>query len=283
MDSKNMSDPTATTVAQQLGNLPVMTAEVQKAIERLNRKGFIPLHQVQIAHDWLEGKRQSRQSGRVVGESRTGKTMACDAYRLRNKPQQIAGKPPTVPVIYLQIPGECGAKELFGIILRHLKYQVVKGTVADLRERTLQVIKGCHVEMLIIDEAHRFKPKTFAEVQDIFDKLQISVILVGTDRLDTAIKRDEQVYNRFRACYRFGKLSGEDFERTVKIWEQQVLKLPTPSNLTGKKMMIALGEATGGYIGLMDMILREAAIQALQNGLVKIDLKTLKEVTEEYR
>jgi hypothetical protein len=27
-----MSDPTATTVAQQLGNLPVMTAEVQEAI-----------------------------------------------------------------------------------------------------------------------------------------------------------------------------------------------------------------------------------------------------------
>ena len=37
MDSKNMSDPTATTVAQQLGNLPVMTAEVQEAIER-----FVP-------------------------------------------------------------------------------------------------------------------------------------------------------------------------------------------------------------------------------------------------
>jgi DNA transposition AAA+ family ATPase len=283
MDSKNMNTPTATTVAQQLGNLPVMTAEVQEAIERLNRKGFIPLHQVQISHDWLEGKRQSRQSGRVVGESRTGKTMACDAYRLRNKPQQIVGKPPTVPVIYLQIPQECGAKELFGVILGHLKYQVTKGTIAEMRERTLRVMKGCQVEMLIIDEADRFKPKTFAEVRDIFDNLQISVILVGTDRLDTVIKRDEQVYNRFRACYRFGKLSGEDFERTVKIWEQQVLRLPTPSNLTGKTMIKTLGEATGGYIGLMDMILREAAIRSLKKGLAKIDLKTLKEVSEEYR
>jgi DNA transposition AAA+ family ATPase len=98
MDSKNMSDSTAKNVAKQLGNLPIMTAEVQEAIERLNRKGFIPLHQVQVAHEWHEGKRQSRQSGRVVGESRTGKTMACDAYRLRNKPQQITGKPPTVPL-----------------------------------------------------------------------------------------------------------------------------------------------------------------------------------------
>jgi DNA transposition AAA+ family ATPase len=194
-------------------------------------------------------------------------------------------------VIYLQVPQECGAKELFGVILGHLKYQVTKGTVAEMRDRTLRVMKGCQVEMLIIDEADRFKPKTFAEVRDIFDNLQISVILVGTDslserlrqRLDAVIKRDEQVYNRFRACYRFGKLSGEDFERTVKIWEQQVLRLPTPSNLTGKTMIKTLGEATGGYIGLMDMILREAAIRSLKKGLAKIDVETLKEVAMEYR
>ncbi|BAY04724.1 hypothetical protein NIES19_39900 [Anabaena cylindrica PCC 7122] len=88
---------------------------------------------------------------------------------------------------------------------------MTKGTVAEIRDRTLRVLKGCGVEMLIIDEADRFKPKTFAEVRDIFDKLEIAVILVGTDRLDAVIKRDEQVYNRFRACHRFGKFSGEDF------------------------------------------------------------------------
>ena len=43
--------------------------------------------------------------------------------------------------------------------------------------------------MLIIDEADRLKPKTFAEVRDIFDKLEIAVVLVGTDRLDAVIKR----------------------------------------------------------------------------------------------
>jgi DNA transposition AAA+ family ATPase len=155
--------------------------------------------------------------------------------------------------------------------------------VAEMRDRTLRVMKGCQVEMLIIDEADRFKPKTFAEVRDIFDLLQISVILVGTNRLDAVIKKDEQVYNRFRACYQFGTLSGEDFVRTVKIWEQQVLQLPSPSNLTGEKKLLTITAATGGYIGLMDMILREAAIRALKKGSSRIDLKTLKEVSEEYR
>jgi hypothetical protein len=209
--------------------------------------------------------------------------MGCDAYRLRNKPKQSAGKPPTVPVAYIQIPQECGAKELFSVILEHLKYQVIKGTVAEIRDRTLRVLKGCGVEMLIIDEADRFKPKTFAEVRDIFDKLEISVILVGTDRLDAVIKRDEQVYNRFRGCHRFGKLSGEDFKRTVEIWEKKVLQLPVASNLSSKTMLKTLGEATGGYIGLLDMILRESAIRALKKGLQKVDLETLKEVAAEYK
>ncbi|MBN3922681.1 TniB family NTP-binding protein [Nostoc sp. NMS4] len=278
-----MTSKEAQAVAQQLGDIPVNSEKLQTEIQRLNRKGFVPLEQVQILHDWLEGKRQSRQSGRVVGESRTGKTMGCDAYRLRNKPSQVAGKPPTVPVAYIQIPQECGAKELFGVIMEHLKYQVTKGTVAEIRDRTLRVLKGCGVEMLIIDEADRFKPKTFAEVRDIFDRLEIAVILVGTDRLDAVIKRDEQVYNRFRSCHRFGKMSGEDFKRTVDIWEKQILRLPVASNLSSKTMLKTLGEATGGYIGLMDMIFRETAIRALKKGLQKIDLETLKEVAAEYK
>lgn len=270
-------------VAKQLGDIPVNDEKLQAQIHRLNRKGFVPLEQVQTLHDWLEGKRQSRQSGRVVGESRTGKTMGCDAYRLRNKPLQEVGKPPIVPVAYIQIPTECGAKELFRVIMEHLKYQVTKGTVAEIRDRTLRVLSGCGVEMLIIDEADRFKPKTFAEVRDIFDKLEIPVILVGTDRLDAVIKRDEQVYNRFRSCHRFGKLSGEEFKRTVEIWENKVLQLPVASNLSSKAMLKILGEATGGYIGLLDMVLRESAICALKKGLQKIDLDTLKEVTAGYR
>ncbi|WP_228061784.1 hypothetical protein [[Phormidium] sp. LEGE 05292] len=89
-----MTTKEAKAVAQQLGDIPVNEPQLQAEIQRLNRKNFVPMEQVQILHDWLEGKRQSRQSGRVVGESRTGKTMGCDAYRLRHKPKQEPGKPP---------------------------------------------------------------------------------------------------------------------------------------------------------------------------------------------
>jgi hypothetical protein len=136
-----MTNQKAQAVAKELGDIPLNQEKIQAEIQRLNRKTFVPLEQVRNFHDWLEGKRQSRLSGRVVGESRTGKTMACDAYRLRHKPKQQPGQPPTVPVAYIQIPQECGAKELFGVILEHLKYQVVKGTITEIREPASQELR----------------------------------------------------------------------------------------------------------------------------------------------
>ena len=160
-------------VAEQLGNIELPSDKLQEEIKRLNTKDVIELKELIFLHQWLEGKRQAKQSCRVVGESRTGKTFACDSYRLRHKPIQEVGRPPIVPVVYIQIPQECGAKDLFKAIIEHLKYQMTKGTVAEIRDRMMRVLKSCGVEMLIIDEADRLKPKTFAEVRDIFDNLNI--------------------------------------------------------------------------------------------------------------
>ncbi|MFB2837467.1 hypothetical protein [Floridanema evergladense] len=107
--------------------------------------------------------------------------------------------------------------------------------------------------------------------------------MVGTDRLDAVVKRDEQVYNRFRACYRFGKLSGEEFKKTVEIWEQKVLKLPVASNLTSKEMLKILISATEGYIGRLDEILEEAAIRSLSAGFKKVEKAILQELAKEYK
>lgn len=273
----------AESIAQQLGNLTPDEAWLKAEIARLRKKAVLPLDQVKQLHDWLEGKRKSRQSCRVVGESRTGKSVSCEAYYFRNKPKQEQGKKPIVPVVYVQPPQKCGPKEIFKEIIEFLKHRATKGTVSDFRSRAMEILQACEVEMLIIDEADRLKPETFADVRDIYDKLAISVVLVGTDRLDTVIKRDEQVHNRFRACYRFGRLLGNGFDKTVEMWEEKVLKLPVASNLTAKSTHKILVEATGGYVGRLDEILREAAIRSLSQGYKNVDQAILKEVAKEYK
>ena len=258
--------------------------EVNRAeIARLQRRWVVELEQMEMFHRWLDGKRSARQPCRVVGDSRTGKTIACDAYRLNNPPILMSGSSPIVPVVYWQSPPESGNRELFEGILSALRYQLSRGTIADLRGRVYRTLKACQVEMLMIDEAHRLRPKTFSDLQDILDALQIAVVLIGTDRLDAVIRRDEQVYRRFIASYRYERLTGAELLQTSAIWEAHVLKLPQPSNLSSAKMQKILGAATSGYLGLLDRILREAAVRSLERGLPRIELNILTEVAAECR
>lgn len=258
-------------------------SQAQRQIERLQRHYIVELEAVRQFHAWLDDKRHCRQACRVIGDSRTGKTFACNGYRLKYAPNQPNGDAPIVPVIYWHATTETGQRELFVGLLEHLKYRVTNGTISDLRERVYRLLKVCQVEMIILDEAHRFRPKTFSEIRDIFDLLNISVVLVGTDRLDTVVRRDEQVHNRFMACHRFHRFDSQALEDTTAIWEEYVLKLPQPSNLTSAPMQKILGATTRGYLGALDEILRNAARRALQSGQSRIDVSLLSQVALEYK
>jgi len=258
-------------------------AQVQQQIERLQRHCFVELEAVKQFHDWLDDKRHCRQACRVIGDSRTGKTFACDAYRLKNSPELGKGDAPIVPVIYWHATTETGQRELFVGLLEYLKYRITRGTLAELRERVYRLLRACQVEMIILDEAHRLRPKTFSEIRDIFDLLGIGVVLVGTDRLDAVVRRDEQVHNRFMACYRFYRFDSQTLEEITAIWEEYVLKLPQPSNLTSAAGQKLLGASTRGYLGALDEILRNAARRSLQAGQSRIELSLLSQVAAEYK
>ncbi|WP_088889305.1 TniB family NTP-binding protein [Leptolyngbya ohadii] len=255
----------------------------QESIARLQRQCFVELGTVQQFHAWLDDKRQCRQACRVIGDSRTGKTIACDAYRLKYASQTASGDAPIVPVIYWHATTETGQRELFVGLLEHLKYRITNGTISDLRERVYRLLRSCQVEMIILDEAHRFRPKTFSEIRDIFDLLGIAVVLVGTDRLDVVVRRDEQVHNRFMACHRFHRFDSQALEDTTAIWEEYVLRLPQPSDLTSATMQKILAATTRGYLGTLDEILRNAARRALESGQSRIEASLLNQVALEYK
>lgn len=258
-------------------------AAARAQIERLQRHCVVELESVRQFHAWLDDKRHCRQACRVIGDSRTGKTFACNAYRLKASPSQTNGDAPIIPVIYWHATTETGQRELFVGLLEHLKYRITNGTIFDLRERVYRLLRACQVEMIILDEAHRFRPKTFSEIRDIFDLLEISIVLVGTDRLDAVVRRDEQVYNRFMACHRFHRFDSQTLEDTTAIWEEYVLKLPQPSNLTSPDIQKILGATTRGYLGALDEILRNAARRALREGRSHIEPSLLSQVALEYK
>ncbi len=97
------------------------------------------------------------------------------------------------------------------------------------------------------------------------------------------MRRDEQVERRFIASHHYDRLTSAQLRETSAIWETHVLKLPQPSHLSSAKMQQVLGPASGGYIGLLDRIVREAAVQSLQQGFERIELAILKTVAAECR
>jgi DNA transposition AAA+ family ATPase len=254
----------------------------QGIIERLQKRSIVELEQVRRFHEWLDDKRVSRQSGRVVGESRTGKTLSCEAYQLKYPPSPDSGAM-RVPILYWQAVPESSNRDLFTGILEGLQYQIHRGTLSELRARVLRLLHICQVELLMVDEAHRLRSKALTELQDILDKLQIAIVLVGTDRLNVVLKRDEQIDRRFIASHQYARLSAVQLAQTSAIWETYVLKLPQPSHLSSAKVQKLLAPATGGYIGLLDRILREAAVRSLRLGKQCIEFKILSEVVAECR
>jgi len=255
--------------------------DVNERIRQLGRRRVLELPQMVEFHTWLDGKRLARRSGRVVGESRTGKTVSCDTYHLKCKVIQRPGEAPIIPVMYWHCHDKLSVSSLFVGLLESLQYQATRGRIPELRERVYHVLRSCQVEMIIFDEAQRATTQAMSEMRDISDLLNISVVLVGTDRLNIVIQRDEQVLYRFLSAYRFSRLGSEELQEMTALWEKYVLQLPETSDLTNVKAQSLLLQATRGYIGVLDQILCEAAIRALQRGQKRIELPLLRQVVKE--
>ncbi|PZO57437.1 MAG: transposase [Phormidesmis priestleyi] len=257
------------------------SADINEQIRRLGKRRILELPQMLDFHTWLEGKRLARQSCRVVGESRTGKTISCDTYRLKCKVTQTPGEPPHIPVLYWHCPENLSVSRLFTGLLELMQYQATRGRIPELRERVYYVLGSCQVEMILFDEAQRVNAQAMSEIRDISDILEIAVVLVGTDRLNAVIQRDDQVLYRFLSAYRFSRLDTEELREMTALWEEHILQLPEASNLTNDKAQRLLLQATRGYIGVLDQILCEAAIRTLQMRKPRITLPTLSQVVKE--
>lgn len=276
---------TAMSLAKEFGAIEEPTPEILAEIERLRREPYLELEQVKNCHAWMYELVISRMTGLLVGDSRCGKTVTCKAFAHRySKSRQVKGQR-AQPVVYIQIPKNCGSRDFFIKILKALK-RPSNGTVSDLRERTLGSLEIHQVEMLIIDEANHLKFETFSDVRHIYDEdnLNISVLLVGTtSRLLAIVERDEQVVNRFLEQFELDRLGDNEFKQMVQIWERDVLRLPEASNLATGENLKLLKKATKKLIGRLDMILRKAAMRSLMKGHKKVDHDVLKQVISASR
>jgi hypothetical protein len=272
---------TAKSSVQEFDDFQNLSPEIQAEIERLSRPPYLELDHVKRCHTWMYELLLSRMTGLLLGESRSGKTVSCKTFTNRcNQQAKTKGKR-VMPVVYIQVPKNCGSRDLFIKILKALGHRATSGTITDLRERTLDTLELFQAQMLIIDEANHLKLETFSDVRHIYDNdnLGLSVLLVGTtNRLTRVIERDEQVENRFLERYELDRLDDKEFQQIARIWVRDVLGMSEASTLLKGETLKLLKKTTKRLIGRLDMILRKAAIRSLLKGYKTLDAEVLKQV-----
>jgi hypothetical protein len=272
---------TAKSSVQEFDDFKTLSPETQAEIERLSRPPYLELDHVKRCHTWMYELLLSRMTGLLLGESRSGKTVTCKTFTNRCNQQAKTKSKRVMPVVYIQVPKDCGSRDLFIKILKALGHRATSGTITDLRERTLDTLELFEVQMLIIDEANHLKLATFSDVRHIYDEdnLGLSVLLVGTtNRLTRVVERDEQVANRFLERYELDKLDDKEFQKIARIWVRDVIGISEASNLIKGDTLKLLKKTTKRLIGRLDMILRKAAIRSLLKGYKTLDEEVLKQV-----
>jgi putative transposase len=270
-------------LAELVPGTPLSGLGLAAEIARLQKPCLLELPQVQAVHEWLRERHLGRQACRVVGESLTGKTMAMAAYCLLHPAVGRPGAVPLLRVVRVHLPVACDAAGLFASILQRVGYPLSAVNIVQARQRTQAQLAEHGVEMLILDTAEHLQLEAFAEVCDLHERLGMAVVLVGTEVLDRVLYRLEGVSRHFACQHTLKRLNAEELVTVSVIWERQVLKLPGASGLHRPAMQQVLGAASGGYIGLLDPLLRESAVRALRRGLDHVDLSVLQEVGQEFR
>jgi hypothetical protein len=97
-------------------------------------------------------------------------------------------------------------RELLQLIIESTNRRLAQGTIVQVYDWTLQLLKECRAEMLIIDAADNLNPESIALVGQIGEQLKIAVILVGSTCLEAAISSDWQFHRCFANRYVFKPL-----------------------------------------------------------------------------
>jgi hypothetical protein len=94
-----------------------LSPELQEHIDRLKFPTVLELASVTQFHEWLDDQRECRQSGRVIGDSGTGKSIACNAYTLKSQSDPPDGTAPTLPVLSISALTEMDQRQVFVSLL----------------------------------------------------------------------------------------------------------------------------------------------------------------------
>jgi DNA transposition AAA+ family ATPase len=248
-------------------------AQLAKAaeIEEIFRKAFIPTDRTSDYFRWLDELRFLKHCGRVIGPRNVGKSRTSIHYRQEDRKR----------VSYVRAWSESSSKRLFTQILKDINHAAANGKREDLRPRLAGSLELFGIELLIVDNADNLQREALLDLKQLFDESGVPIVLVGGQELDSKLHGFD-LLTCFPTLFDFERLDYEDFRKTLRTIELDILALPEASCLTEGTMFEILATSTDARIGTLIKILTKAVLHSLKKGFVKVDEGILGKIANRY-
>ncbi|MBW4578232.1 MAG: ATP-binding protein [Tildeniella nuda ZEHNDER 1965/U140] len=241
------------------------------AIEELFKTAFIPTDRALQYFRWLDELRLLKQCGRVIGPRDVGKSRSSVHYREEDRKR----------VSCVKAWSNSSSKRLFSQILKDINHAAPRGRRHDLRARLAGCLEPFGIELLLVDNADNLQREALVDLKQLHEESGVSIILIGGQDLDSSLQNFD-LLTCFPTLFEFDRLEYEDFQKTLRTIEFDLLALPQASNLAEGTLFEMLAVSTQAHMGRLIKLLTKAVLHSLKKGHGKVDEVILHNLASRY-
>jgi len=225
----------------------------------------------------------------VIGESRTGKSTLLEECLLTH-PRSRNDEGIEIPVLSVKAPSKPTVKGFVEVLLYGMGDPMYdKGTEYTKTNRLKTLMKNAGTSVMMVDEFQHFfdkvSYKVFHHVADwlkvVVDDTKVTLILSGLPSCKSVLNQNEQLAGRFVAAvvlprFNWNEISSrQEFVGVMGAYDKSIRRFFDIPELFQDDMAFRFYCATGGLIGYLAQLLRQAVWDAVDDQRVTISLSDL--------
>ena len=224
----------------------------------------------------------------IIGESRTGKSRVLEHFENKYKQERFKEGLYT-PILRMQVHSKPTVKGLSEELLHNIGDPLFdKGTEYSKTRRLKQLMSESGTKMIILDEFQHFIDQGGKKIQHhvadwlkiLVDQTKVGLVVAGLPRCLNVINSNDQLARRFMAPQYLKRFDWtvqdeqNEFRRLLYSLQELLDPFDLP-DLDGEEMSFRMYIASGGLIGYLVKILREATAIAVYSNELSISLDVL--------
>lgn len=223
----------------------------------------------------------------MVGRSNNGKSSIMQQFLRRHPPLVNADGEPGGSIAWMALPATPTESNFWSEVLYALCISHRTDKRADAkRSEAMEAMRYADTRMLVIDEmnhltnAGKEAGKLLADIKTLTSTMRIPILATGTAPAIHALHSEPQLMTRFQPMTLDRWTLDREYLRFLASYEA-LLPLPAPSLLATRELAMAIYGMAGDTIGGTVVLLKEAAVLAIETGKDRIDKAVLAAVRAE--